>query len=172
MGYIWFVILSSTILGMGIWLGHWIFKNTRNEGFGVFVCIVSGLALIVNIIGLSVNYEDLYDNFQNPLCLEYRGKAPIIYIWNQETYGVYIDEQPYLLEDHLRDYENSVQLIIQSWTHDSIPRIDSLSVYEYQYKPVLGFVKPLGHRYLLVLHQDQYVKYGNCKQMINQLKAD
>jgi len=171
MTFIPFVILLSTILLIIVFFGAWLHHKTVHENLGLAIGVVAGIILVFELIIFSLHYTDIYDDFQNPVCIEYIGKAPISYIWNQDQYGVYIDEEYYLLERYLRDYENVVKIINASYANDTIPDIDSLSVYEYQYKPFLDFVRPNGHRYVLIGIEDRYVRFGNCKQKIHQLKT-
>lgn len=167
MNYIWFSILLCTILAGTVFLLYRI--NKKNQEITM---LVGALVVLSSAIILSLSYKDAYNQFETPICIEYKGKVPISYIWSQDDIGVYINEKPYNLLQNLRSPNESIEMLQNSIKYDSIPKIDSVKVYQYKYKPLMGFVTDLSENFLLVIHEDDYIVYGNCKQQINSLKTD
>lgn len=143
----------------------------RSRNLGNFLAWLFGVLCLWCMIGAPLVYEISYDDFQDPVCLESQGYAPITFVWNQDEPGVYIDDKPYLLKNHLRNYEEQIKELEASWEHDSIPRVDSLEVFRYKYPRFLGFIKATRKSYILVHKPDNYVIYGNCRQRLNQLQT-
>lgn len=169
MNYITFSISVILFFSVSLLVGWIILKKSNKEHLALAIIITSGVCALLLLVVFPVNYMGFYENFKHPVCLEYKGKAPIVYIWNQDELGAYINQKPYTFSKHLRNPDKSIQMLKNSLQHDSIPNIDSVQVYQYKYKPLFGFVTDVSKNYLLVIYEDDYVKYGNCKQQLNSM---
>lgn len=170
MTYTWFYITLGFLSLVGFLIGLLLVDNKKN--FGTTLSWLTGALVLWCCIGAPVYYTDFYGNFEDPVCLEFKGHAPISFVWNKDEPGVYINDEPYLLKDYMRNYGTQIDELEDSWYYDSIPRIDSIQVYRYEYGKLLGFIKPSREDFIFVHRPDNYVIYGNCKQRLNQLQVD